>query len=103
MSAPFNVLHVDGYQAGDISSFEGTKVHLITADGMSTFGCSEPVKKGNSTTFTKALMKIMLTHGICHTIMLDKDSKFFGTFREVCDLLNLNMSMSYQGRTMRLC
>jgi hypothetical protein len=65
VSAPFNVMHVDGYQAGDLSSFGGTKIHLIAADGMTTFGCSEPVKK------------VMLTHGICHTIVLDKDSKFY--------------------------
>jgi hypothetical protein len=70
-------MHVNGYQAGDSSSFDGTKIHLIAADGMTTFGCSEPVKKANSTNFAKALMKIMLTHGICHTIVLDKDSKFY--------------------------
>ena len=36
-------------------------------------------------------MKIILSHGIPHTIVLDKDSKFYGTFRETCDLLQLNV------------
>jgi len=35
-------------------------------------------------------MKIQLKFGLCHTIVLDKDSKFFGAFKEVCNLLQLN-------------
>jgi len=90
-TAPFNVLFVDGYSAGDHSSFDGHKVHLIACDGMTTFAASEPVKQANSKTFAKALMKIMLRYGICHTVVLDKDSKFYKEFRAMCDLLNLNV------------
>lgn len=91
VAAPFRVLHVDGYQAGDLSSFEGRKVHVIALDGMTSYACNQSVQKANSTSFAKALMKIILTHGIPHTLVLDKDSKFYGTFRETCDLLQMNV------------
>jgi len=35
-------------------------------------------------------MKIQLRFGLCHTIVLDKDSKFFGVFNEAVDLLQIN-------------
>jgi hypothetical protein len=91
ISAPFHVLHVDGYQTGDLSSFDGHKVHVVGADGMTAYCCIEHVQKANSTTFAKALMRMMLRHGISHTVVLDKDSKFYGTFRETCELLQLNI------------
>ena len=50
----------------------------------------EPVKHTTSTTFASALMKVQLRFRLCHTIVLNKDTKFFGTFKEACDLLQLN-------------
>ncbi len=35
-------------------------------------------------------MKIILWYGFCHTVVLDKDSKFFGVCRESLDLLKIN-------------
>jgi len=35
-------------------------------------------------------MKILLCYGFCHTVVLDKDSKFFGVCREAIDLLKIN-------------
>jgi hypothetical protein len=35
-------------------------------------------------------MKILLRYGFCHTVVLDKDSKFFGICREAIDLLKIN-------------
>jgi hypothetical protein len=35
-------------------------------------------------------MKIILRYGFCHTVVLDKDSKFFGVCREALDLLQIN-------------
>jgi hypothetical protein len=35
-------------------------------------------------------MKIQLRYGFCHTIILDKDSNFFGVCREALDLLKIN-------------
>ena len=35
-------------------------------------------------------MKILLTHRLCHTVIVDVDSKFKATFAEVVSLLNLN-------------
>ena len=57
---------------------------------MGTFGALEPVTGANATTFTSAIMKIQLRYAFCHTIVLDKDSKFFGVCREALDLLKIN-------------
>jgi hypothetical protein len=35
-------------------------------------------------------MKILLRYGFCHTVVLGKDSKFFGVCHEVIDLLKIN-------------
>jgi hypothetical protein len=57
---------------------------------MTGFAAMEPIKHATSQTFASAVMKIQLQYGLCHTIVLDKDSKFFGAFREACDLLQIN-------------
>ncbi len=44
----------------------------------------------SSQNFVSAIMNIQLRFGLCHTIVLDKDSKFFGAFKEACNLLQLN-------------
>ena len=88
--APFMVLHVDAYMAGSHTGFEGSEVYLVACCGMCTFGALEPVAGANSTTFASAIMKIQLRYGFCHTVVLDKDTKFFGVCREALDLLKIN-------------
>jgi hypothetical protein len=39
---------------------------------------------------TIGITKIILRFGFCHTVVLDKDSKFFGVCREALDLLQIN-------------
>ena len=90
IEAPFKVLHVDGYAAGKHSSFEGDDTYLVVCCGMCTFAVMEPISIANSTTFASAIMQIQLCYGFCHTIVLDKDSKFFGVCREAMDLLFIN-------------
>jgi hypothetical protein len=57
---------------------------------MMGFAVMEPVKHATSSTFALALMKIQLCFGLCHTIVLNKDRKFYGVFKEACNLLQLN-------------
>ena len=57
---------------------------------MCTFGALETVTGMNATTFASTIMKIQLQYGFCHTIILDKDSKFFDVCREALDLLKIN-------------
>ena len=90
VEAPFLVLHADLYQAGNHASFEGNTHYLIVCCGMTTFSAMEPVSKPDSTACASALMKITLKYGLCHTLVLDKDKKFYSVFREVVDLLQLN-------------
>ena len=45
----------------------------------------ETVQHANLTTFVSGIMKIQLQFGFCHTIVLNKDSKFFGAFKEAVD------------------
>jgi hypothetical protein len=90
IEAPFMVLHVDAYMAGRHMSFEGSETSLVACCGMCTFGALEPVSGANATTFASAIMKIQMRYGFCHTIILDKDLKFFGVCREALDLLKIN-------------
>jgi hypothetical protein len=90
MEAPFMVLHVDAYMAGSHTGFEGSEVYLVACCGMCTFGALEPVTGANATTFASAIMKIQLRYGFCHTVILDKEAKFFGICREALDLLKIN-------------
>jgi hypothetical protein len=90
IDAPFRVFFVNGYSSGQQSSFEGNETYLIVCCGMTGFAVMEPVKHATTTTFAAGLMKIQLRFGLCHTIVLDKDTYFFGTFKEACNLLQLN-------------
>jgi hypothetical protein len=50
----------------------------------------EPIQHATSTSFASGIMKIQLCFGLCHTIVLYKDSEFFGVFKEAVDLLQIN-------------
>jgi hypothetical protein len=50
----------------------------------------EPVQHANSKNFASAITKIQLRYGFCHTIVLDKDSKFYYVSCEAPDLLHIN-------------
>jgi hypothetical protein len=90
IEAPFLVLHVDAYSAGGHTGFEGYHVYLVACCSMCTFGALEPISGVNATSVASAIMKIQLRSGFCHTIVLDKDSKFFGVFMESLDLFKIN-------------
>jgi hypothetical protein len=80
----------DAYSAGKHMGYEGSECYLIGCCGMCSFACMEPITRASATTFASAIMKILLRYGFCHTIVLDKDSKFFGVCRKAIDLLKLN-------------
>jgi hypothetical protein len=90
IEAPFLVMFFDAYSAGKHSSFEGSECYLIGCCGMCSFACMEPITRASATTFASAIMRILLRYGFCHTVVLDKDSKFFGVCREAIDLLKIN-------------
>ena len=80
----------DAYSAGKHASFEGSECYLIGCCGMCSFACMEPITRASATTFASAIMRILLRYGFCHTVIFDKDSKFFGVCREAIDLLKIN-------------
>jgi hypothetical protein len=90
IKAPFLVLHVDAYMAGAHSGFKGSETYIIACCRMCTFCILEPFIGASATTFAATIMKIQLPYGFCHTIVLDKDSKFFGVCQETLDLLKIN-------------
>ncbi len=74
----------------DHTGFEGSKMYLVACCGMCTFGALKPVSSANATTFASAIMKIQLCYGFRHTIVLDKDKKFYGVCHTALDLLKIN-------------
>jgi hypothetical protein len=63
IKAPMMVLHVDGYQAGKESGFEGSTHYLVACCKMCTFAAMEPIANANSTTCASAIMKVILRYG----------------------------------------
>ena len=76
VDAPFKLVICDIYKAGDIAAFDGEKGLFILLDHMTGFAVMETVIGMNSTSFSKIMMKILLQHGFCHTVVVDADSKF---------------------------
>ncbi len=90
IEAPFLVLFVGAYSARKHSSFDGFEMYLVACCGMTSFASMEPIPHANSKNFVSAIMRIQLRYGFCHTIILDKDSKFYSICREALDLLQIN-------------
>jgi hypothetical protein len=57
---------------------------------MCSFALLEPVTSASASTFASAIMKMQLRFGFCHTVVLDRDSKFFSICRKSLDLLRMN-------------
>jgi hypothetical protein len=90
IKAPFLVLFVDAYSARKHSSFDGFETYLVACCGMTGFTSMEPIEDANTKNFASAIIKIQLRYGFCHTIVLDKDSKFNSICREALNLLHIN-------------
>ncbi len=75
---PFLVMFFDAYTTSKHAGYEGSECYLIGCCGMCSFACMEPITSALATTLASAIMKVLLCYGFCHTIVLDKDSKFFG-------------------------
>ena len=86
-----NVLHVDGFTVGASINYAGNKGFLVAACGMCTFAVTEPVPDSHLTTYSQALSMIMLGFRLEHTIVLDKDSKFYAVFAQSFLILDLNV------------
>jgi hypothetical protein len=66
-----------------------SETYLIAACGMTGISAMEPIQHVNSTNFVTGITKIQLRFGFCHTIVLNKDSKFFRVFKEAVNLREL--------------
>jgi hypothetical protein len=75
---PFKAIHADVYSVGSEQAFNSKKAYMNVLDGMIGFTVSKPLlpSQMNSAGFAKAIMKILLSNGLAHTIVINKDSKF---------------------------
>ncbi len=90
IKAPFLVLFVDAYSAGNHSSFDGFDMYLVACCGMTGSASIEPIQHANSKIFALAIMRIQLRYSFCHTIVLDKNIKFYSVCQEALNLLQIN-------------
>ena len=58
---------------------------------MCTFVVAEPVTNSSAIVYAQALLLIMLRFGLAHTIVLGADKIFYNAFRQICELLRLNV------------
>jgi hypothetical protein len=96
---PWLVVHADVYTIGTEQGFSGEKSFMNVVCGMCSFCMVEALLSTdmNSSGFSKAIMKICLTMGLPHTIVIDKDSKFRKTFEETMNLLQINLHVASGG------
>jgi hypothetical protein len=90
IKAPFQVLHTNVYTAGMHSGLKGSTSYLIGCCEMCSFGILEHVTGATESTIAFTIMTMQLRFDFCHTVDLDKDSKFFSICRESLDLLKIN-------------
>ncbi len=91
IKAPFLVLFIDAYSAEKHSnSFNGFDTCLVACCGMTSFASMEPIQHANSKNFASTIMHTQLCYGFYHTIVLDKDNKFYSVCQEALDLLQIN-------------
>ncbi|KAL7504453.1 hypothetical protein ACHAXN_002097, partial [Cyclotella atomus] len=90
VTEPMAVVHLDAYSAGSLKTYDGVSSYLVAACNMTTFGNMEGIEHADSTSFAAALMKMQLRYGFFRTIVLDKDSKFYSTFKETATLLKMD-------------
>jgi hypothetical protein len=79
IKAPFLVMFFDTYSASKHAGYEGSECYIIGCCRMCSFACMEPITSALATTFASAIMKVLLRYEFCHTIVLDKDTKFLGS------------------------
>ena len=94
---PMKVAHADVYTVGTETSFSGHKNFMFVVCGLCTFAFWEPLIELNATSFADAIMKISLSDGLCHTLVLDKDSKFRGVFQDTMKLIHINTHVASAG------
>jgi len=98
VDAPFRVIHADVWMPGDTQSFDGPNALMIVMDHMSTFVIVEPIIDNlSSTSFAKALSKILLQFGLAHTCVIDDDSKFKAEFTATMKLLKVQLHLLAKG------
>jgi hypothetical protein len=90
VTEPMAVVHLDAYSAGSLTTYDGVSSYLVAACNMTTLGIMEGIEHADSTSFAAALMKMQLRYGFFRTIVLDKDSKFYSTFKETATLLKMD-------------
>ena len=97
MDAPFKVICGDIYKAGDIKAYHGVSALFIIQDLLSGFAIIEELTELNSDAFIRVAMKVLLQHGLCHTFVVDADSKFRSIFEHVMLRLKINLHVASGG------
>ena len=97
LDAPMNTIHCDVWQPGKTEGYDGDTALMIVLCHMTTFAAIEPLKKLDSTTFSKTVYRIMMRYGLSALIVTDHDAKFKGQFKEMCKMLNIPHHLSARG------
>jgi hypothetical protein len=91
-------MHFDAYAAGKHAGFEGSECYLLGCYGTTGFACMEPISHASATSFSSAIMKILLRYGFCHTAVLDKDATSFTPIYSSAGGSTISYVHSYQVR-----
>ena len=97
LDAPMNTIHCDVWQPGKTEGYDGDTALMKVLCHMTTFAAIEPLKKLDSTTFSKTVYRIMMRYGLSALIVTDHDAKFKGQFKDMCKMLNIPHHLSARG------
>ena len=97
IDAPFKLTYDDISKVGDIEFYQGESGVFIIQDMLSEFLIIEEVTEISSLEFAKFAMKVILGHDLCHTFVVDKNSKFMAIFKPVMSTLKINLHITSGG------
>ena len=94
VSVPFAILHIDLWEPGRVSSsklWRASATHLLAAmcDLTGFIICEETNLPTSEHLAELFLRRVLLKVGFCSLVVVDADSKFCGTFKDVCRRLQL--------------
>ena len=91
VTTPFYIMHVDLWAPGHLVDQDGRTLQSMNSMcDLTQFVVSSLVEDATSTVLAKLFMEdVVLNFGIVAVVVVDADSKFLGTFKDMCSILKI--------------
>ena len=91
ITAPFYIMHLDLWQPGKLTTQQYDPIYLLNCMcDLAQFVISTIITNPNSTELARLFMEqVLLSYGMCSVVVVDAESKFQATFKDMCAKLNI--------------